>query len=297
MCSTLRLFALAAIALLASPGQAGANPWTRAGGSSYVNLSYATIGASRYYATGSEKLDAGGSYRQHTVALYGEVGIVDRWLTGVVDLGLFRRNQLAELSVEGIGDLRVGFRSGLLLAPIRLTVGLIAGIPTGNPDGRLGDPRWAPLGDGEPDLELTLSAGYAVGGAGTRWPIKHYVIGEAGYWVRTHSRSRSFGGGAPFGDALNWRFETGLNPSWPIVRRLWLIGRVYGSESFASDAEVAGELGLTGLGNGVSHRSYGFEAYLRLWRGLGVSAAMNGAFHARGIAAGAHYRFGLSFER
>lgn len=293
------------LALALTTAETHANPWTRDQGSYYVNLSYATIGATGYYAPGGETVPIGNAYRQHSLGLYGEIGILDRWLTGVVDATLYRHSSVeGQGYVHGLGDLRVGLRSGLLVEPLRLTAGLTVGVPTGDPDPQsAGEDAGAeliaaslPTGDGEPDVELTLAAGKGFGGPGTFWPLKHYAIAEVGYWLRTRSRARSIAGpsGQDFADAINWRAELGINLPWKVIERVWLIGRVYGSQSLASDEEA--RVGFSGLGNGVSHQSYGFEVYARLWRGLGLSFSQSGAWFARGIAAGAQYRFALSWE-
>jgi hypothetical protein len=274
---------------------AAANPWTRDQGSYYVNLSYTTIGASSYYDPTGETLPIGSSYRQHAVGLYTEVGIIDRWLTGVFDANLYRRSSLEDQgSVHGFGDLRLGLRSGLLVEPLRLTAGLMVGVPTGDPVPDPG-PASLPTGDGEPDAELSLSAGKGFGGGGSWWPLKHYAIAELGYWFRTRSRANPSGPAGPaFADAINWRFELGINLPWKVIERAWIMGRVFGSESLAGDDEV--QPGFSGLGNGVTHRSYAFEIYVKVWRGLGLSFTRSGAWFARGIAAGAQYRAALSWE-
>jgi len=289
--------------LLLTASDARANPWTRAQGGHYVNLSYGTIGATSYHAAGGESVPIGNAYRQHSLGLYGEVGILDRWLTGVVDATLYRRSSLeGQGYVHGLGDLRLGLRSGLLVEPLRLTAGVLVGIPTGDARPQASGDAGAdliaaslPTGDGEPDVELTLSAGKGFGGPGTFWPLRHYAIAEAGYWVRT--RSRASGVGSPsgdFADAVNWRAEIGVNLPWAVIERVWFIGRIFGSESLADEDEA--RLGFSGLGNGVSFRSYGLEVYARLWRGLGLSFSRDGAWFAQGIAAGAQYRVALSWE-
>ena len=78
------------------------------------------------------------------------------------------------------------------------------------------------------------------------------------------------------------------------MERAWIMGRVFGSESLAGEDDA--QVGFSGLGNGVTHRSYAVEVYVRLWRGLGLSFARSGAWFARGIAAGAQYRAALSWE-
>lgn len=286
-------------------GAVQANPWTRDQGGHYVNVSYSTISASSYYGPDGAKSPPGNAYSQHNVGLYAEVGILSRYLTGVLDANIYRRSSLETQGyVHGLGDLRLGLRSGLLVQPFRLTAGLTVGLPTGDPVPRPNKGSAAgadlsaaslPTGDGEPDVELSLAAGKSFGGV-SWWPLRHYAIAELGYWIRTRTRAVPLAAPAnqSFADAINWRAELGVNLPWKIVDRAWVMGRLFGSESFASSEEA--RFGFAGLGNGVTHRSYGIEIYIRIWRGLGVSYSRSGAWHAAGIAAGAQNRFALSWD-
>src|SRR5213075_1399548 len=101
-------------------------------------------------------------YSKQLIGLYGELGIVDRWLTLSADATLFRFNRLEDQgSTRGLGDLRIGAWTGLIESPLRLSAGFLVGIPTGDASPRPGassaDPeaqliaRSLPTGDGEWD--------------------------------------------------------------------------------------------------------------------------------------------------
>ena len=109
--------------------------WTRDAGHGYLGLKFAHQANDQFYGADFESRQIAGVYSQTSVGLYGEIGLVDRWLTASVESELFRRNALAEQGATlGFGDLRLGVWSGLVVAPIRLSVGLRVGLPTGDAD-------------------------------------------------------------------------------------------------------------------------------------------------------------------
>jgi hypothetical protein len=215
-----------------------------------------------------------------------------------VDATLYRRSALADQGyTHGLCDLRLGVWSGLLVSPVRLAVGMVVGLPTGDPVPEAGDPdaqliaNTLPTGDGEVDLELAAAAGYGFGGG--LWPLEHYVLARLGYWIRTTPRDVAFGEAADFPDAINWQAELGSRLPWRFVERFWLTARFYGQEPVGDPSGAD----FSGLGGGVRHRSFALQLYARLWRKLGVSFAFAGAFSARNLPAGAQYTVGLSYER
>jgi hypothetical protein len=288
------------VLLLSFGATASANPWTRDQGGLYVNLNYSLITAKQLYGPDFNRQQLGSRYTQHTVGLYAEIGILDRWLTGVVDATVYRRSGLADQGeVHGLGDLRLGLWSGLLTSPFRLSAGLLIGMPTGDPlpDGTDDETdliaNSLPTGDGEFDVELALAAGYAFGGHGRRWPLQHYTIARVGYWVRTSPREAAFGQTGDFPDAINWQLEVGTRIPRRVLDRFWLIVRLFGSESFAAP----GQASAAGLGGGVTHHSAALQLYGRVWRTFGLSVQAAGAFSARSLPVGAQYTFGLSYSR
>ena len=282
-----------ALALLLTAGSAVANPWTRDQGSGYVNVSYQRIAAGSFFGPKGDKVTFNGtSFTQQTLNLYAEVGIIDRWLTATLESTVFRHGKLDNQgATQGLGDLRLGFWSGLLRrGSLRVSAGVLVGLPTGDDEPSVeGDPqaniiaRSLPTGDGEVDLEARVGLGYSFGGPQSAWPLRHYVRAEVGYWLRTKG----------FFDAFNYLFEVGLQAPWAVVDRFWVIERFFGSESFAGDEAPAG---FAGLGNGVTYTSYGLELHGRIWRGLGASASFAGAFRARNVAAGAQLKFALDYQ-
>lgn len=273
---------------------AHAGAWTRDEGSFFASLSYQRIGAGAFYGPDFSKI-AIRPYSQQTVSAYAEAGVISRWLTLVFDGQLYRRNTLeGQGATDGLSDLRIGAWTGLVVAPVRLSLGLLVGLPTGDsrPRGPASDPdaqeiaNVLPTGDGEVDVELRVSLGHAFGGGKSAWPLQHYLQVDAGYWLRTKG----------FADAFTWAIEAGTKFPWPFVDRFWIIAKMFGVESFA-DRESLAAVGFSGLGNGVTFTAFGLQVYGAVYGGFGLAVQVDGAFRARGVAAGANLRASLVFQR
>ena len=284
---------------------AEAGPWTRDRGHSFVSLAYSRIAAERLFGADFRIVPLGATYEQHALQAYAELGLVDRFLTMSFESQLFRYNTLLNQGATyGLGDMRLGFWSGLVTAPVRLAAAFLIGVPSGDPAPLAsGDDeaqliaRSLPTGDGEVDFEGRLSLGYAFGGV-RRWPLLHYAVVEAGYWIRTQGRSRDPQGRfvtSDFADAFTYRGELGTKLPFRFVERFWIILRMSGVESFASDI-AASFTCATGLGNGVTYNAYGFEIAARIARGLGANLGVDSALRARCVAAGANLKAGLTYE-
>lgn len=239
--------------MLAWSSPALAQAWTRDQGRGYLNVSLNHVASSEVYGASLEPQVLATTYRQVTLGVYGELGLVDRWLTLSVSAELLRHNSLAEQATAlGLGDARVGLWTGLVTAPLRLTVGVLVGLPLGDSSPSASEGATLreraltaslPLGDGELDVQPTVVAGYAFGGGGSAWPLRHYTSASVGYWIRTLGRA----------DALAWQAELGTQIELPVLDRLWWIARArgvagrsetYGVVSGEVSARIVGELGL-----------------------------------------------------
>lgn len=299
--------ALAGLFLWLLPAVAAAGPWTRDAGRTFLSLSYGRIAASGIFGPDFSIQILGAKYEQHAVQLYGEVGLIDRWLTLTVEQQLLRFSRLVDQGATyGVGDLRLGFWTGLVTKPVRLTAAFLAGVPIGDPSPTAGPgadaegeliARSLPTGDGEADFELRLSFGYSFGHK-RRWPLEHYLVAEAGYWFRTTGHSRDINGNlafSEFADDFTYKAELGTKFPWRFIDRFWFIGRVAGIESFASSVQAANTC-ASGLGNGVTYVAYGFEIAARIYKGFGANFGLDSAFRARCVAAGANLKAGLTVE-
>jgi hypothetical protein len=283
--ATLLLLALA----IAAPAHAG--PWVREPGRFFVNTSYARIATQKLFAPDFKVVPIA-PYEQHLWTFYGEIGVTP-WLMATVDGTVLRYNELTgQGATLGPGDWRFGFWTPIVRKPLRLAFALTIGAPTGDARPSAGKgasaiaeetARSLPTGDGETDVDLRLSLGYSWGGV-RRWPVRQYLVAEAGYWVRT-----------AFHDSFVWRLEVGTQFPWRVVDRFWVIWRIHGVESFASNDEAA--MNATGLGDGVTYVSYGITLFGRIWKGLGASIGADSALRARSVPAAAQLFVGLSYER
>lgn len=325
-----RALVLALVSAWPVTAQAGA--WTRDQGHFYVNLNYSRIAATGFFGADFQiypkRLPGDPQtviYEQHVLGIYGEVGILSRWLTATVEGQLYRHNLApGQGYTGGLGDLRFGAWTGLVTSPLRLSLGVIVGAPTGDPlpspgkeaearcdqanrlaeqgapyDLRACDARLVanslPTGDGEWDVETRLAAGYGFGGY-RRWPLQHYVTGELGYWARNASRADPL---KTFASNITYKIELGIKLPWRFIDRFWFAGRIAGIESFASleqIQDVGGSRASTGLGNGVTYTAYGFDVSGRVYRGLGISFGLDSAFRARLVAASRNLRVAISYE-
>jgi hypothetical protein len=117
----------------------------------------------------------------------------------------------------GPGDLRLGVRYNLLRAPLVLTLGARAKLPTGDFDN---DAEIVPVGEGQRDIEGFVEVGHSL------WPKPGYWSAGIGY---RHRAENSASGIRP-GDEVFWYAEAG----WTLKSRLALrlVGRgLHGRES------------------------------------------------------------------
>lgn len=289
------ILVLAVLAALLRSTPAHAQAWTRDQGHGYVNLSLNHIAGTRFFGPDFKTIPIADTYRQLTLGLYGELGIVDRWLMATISSEVYRRNQLDNQGrTDGIGDARLGLWSGVLVEPFRLSVGLVVDLPTGDsaPAPGPGSPAAAvsiakslPTGNGRFDVEPSLAVGTSFGAGNSAWPLLHYVQGVVGYAPRTSG----------FADSINYRLDLGTKLPTGFLDRFWLIVRLNGVESFASAAEAAG-VTFSGLGTGLTYTALDLILDARLYRGIGASIGTGTAFRARGLIAAAPLRFALSYE-
>jgi hypothetical protein len=282
--------ALAVFAVLMVP-VAHAGPWLRPPGHFYLNTGYATISRNRFFAPDFSIVDID-PYAQHLLTMYGEVGIFP-WLMGSVEGVPLRYNSFkGQGATLGGGDWRVGLWTKIPIPKLQLALATLVGLPTGDAKpsaGRRASPAAnalaasLPTGDGEADVEFRLSLGHTFGGV-RLWPLRHYVLLEAGYWLHTE-----------FHDAFTWRAELGTQFPWKIIDRFWFIVRLFGVESFASNRETP--FNVTGLGDGVTFVSPGGSLFAQIYRGFGASIGFDSAIRARSVLAAAQIFVTLSYER
>ena len=272
---------LVACAVLLWAARARAGPWTPDAGHGYVSTGWSRIAATSVF-TGDGATQPIPRYEQNLWTAYGEVGMVSRWLSATVESTFVRDAAQAGDHTTGVGDWRFGAWSGVVVRPVRLALGATVTVPLGSPTPRDVQPGRLPLGSGEYSLDLRAAFGWAWPG-GRRWPLRHYFVAEAGYWRRQI-----------FADSFVYRVEIGVQLPWRVVDRVWLVGRLLGVESFASDARATAD--PTGLNDGFTVLAPGCGGVVRLWRGLAVDAGFETALRARAVAAGKQVHAGVSWQ-
>ncbi|MBI4816038.1 MAG: hypothetical protein HY791_07270 [Deltaproteobacteria bacterium] len=274
-----------AVAVVCVPLSASGQAWTRDQGSFYAGLSITTMAGNAFHGADFESIPLASTYRQLSVGLYAEVGLVDRYLTATLSSEVFRRNQLDGAGrTLGLGDSRIGLWTGLLTSPLKLAVGVVADVPTGDEAPDSAAARSLPTGNGKFDVTPTVAVGHSFGGQS--WPLTHFAQLVVGY-------SPAVSG---FAQQLSYRLELGSRVPLDVLDRFWLTLRLSGTESFASNQDLDPSL-LSGLGNGVSVTALGLELYGRIAGGFGATLGADTAFRARGIVSALPIKVGLSYQR
>ena len=283
------LILLAVFCVVSVPTAASAQAWIAEPGTGYLEMTGRTLSGSSYYGSDGQSRPLASEFTQRTLNLYGEVGLVERWLQVTLTGEVFRRNELANQgATAGMGDLRVGAWSGLLQGKLNVSAGLLVGLPTGDasPQAPGDDPQTdivaasLPTGDGEFDFTPTLAAGFGFGG--TSWPLRHYLSTSAGYQIRTRG----------FQDAFEWRAELGTRIPVTVLDRVWFIARLSGLHPVGDTAQTS----FSGFGNGVEYVSPGFGISIDLWKGAGLTASVETAVQAKNIISGTPFQAGLFYD-
>lgn len=273
-------------------GTANAQSSVRNQGSGYLNLSVQTQSGNEFFNADGEVRE-GRNLQQTILSFYGEIGLVDRWLMLSMSSELLRRNVLTDQgATTGLGDLRLGLWSELVRMPrLRVLVGLQAGVPTGDERPQSDDAdevlsliaATLPTGDGEFDLEGTVVLSGDIAAQG--YPLRHYWIGQLGYWGRTQG----------FINGLTYRAEIGTQIAVPGLDRIWWVIRGTGVEALGQ-VEAGGNGAAVGIGNGVSYTVLGGEIQARVFKGFGLGAGVSVPLRGEGVLNAAAFRFMTSFE-
>lgn len=268
-----------------------AGPWPKPKGQAYLKLYEFWLQFDQHYTSNGE-IDPNATLGLYNTALYGEYGITDR-LTVFGNVPFFSRNVInTQVSgtrgdvlipgeaINGLGDADLGLRYGLTKAgsPIALAASLTLGLPLGESAG--GEQMNLQTGDGEFNQMLLLKAGKSFRfGDNT----DAYVSAFAG----VNNRSNGFS------DEFRFGLEGGVNL---LNRKVWLIGRLAGSESFFN-GETAETVSSTSIfSNNAEYLSLGGEVNVYLTNKIGISAGVAGALSGRIIAAAPAFSAGVFLD-
>src|SRR5262249_12690664 len=195
-------------------------------------------------------------------------------------------------SAAGVGDLRLGAASGLLVAPFRLTATLLLGLPVGDPAPGVGGDL--ATGGGDLTLEAHLAAGHSL----ALGPVGLYGILDAGFRKRgLASRDGTMPTPATtrYADELLYLAELGAQIRKPGFDRVWLAVRSNGLDSLAADRDIVD--GYSGLRPGTRYTGLGIALDARVVATWHVGGEVDSALDARLVPAGAALQLYLAFER
>ncbi|TXF89827.1 hypothetical protein FUA23_09075 [Neolewinella aurantiaca] len=278
----MRSFILLFLVTIATSLSAG--PWPRAKGDGYLKLYEFWLRFDEHY-TSTGELDPNATLGLYNTAIYGEYGLTDRF-TAVVNLPFYSRNVINEQvsgtrgdvltpgeAISGLGDADIALRYGLnkpgAKFPVALTLTL--GLPLGEDRG--GELNNLQTGDGEFNQMLELSAGRSLGN-------NAYATASFGVNNRTNG----------FSDELRFGLEAGYALA---DRRVWLIGRLTGSESFQNGETAATFSSTSVFSNNAEYLSLGGEVNVYVTDKIGLSAGAATALSGRIIAAAPAYSAGI----
>jgi len=281
-----KIFSLTIITLLSLSATAGGG-WPQPKGQGYLKLAQWWLISDQHY-TDQGRIDPNQTTGIFNTSLYGEYGITDR-LTGVLYFPFYSRtynnNILSGTSgelitpgeaISGIGDTDISLKYGITRpgAKIAFAATVTLGLPLGNESGgSLGNLQ---LGDGEFNQILSLDAG-------TGWNVGNtpfFANVNAGFNNRSNQ----------FSDEVRYGLEIGANI---FNKKVWLIGRLTGTESLKNGATAATSNATSIFANNAEFTSIGAEVAYNVTENWGVSASFASAIRGEIIFASPSYSFGV----
>lgn len=256
------------------PAVASAQAWIHKPAEGYAELGGTYLQSQQFYNSKGESLEIASKYSQASLSIYGEVGVVERWLQVVAGGELIRRNTLADQgATTGLGDFNVGAFTGILQSgPLRLSAGLLLGLPTGDSDPSAGidDPQAGiiaaslPTGSGAFSLTPKIALGTSFGSGA--YPLRHYATGSVGYLAW-------FG----FSDSLTYQAELGTKLARfdRVTLRLGLNG--------LEPIEEVPVSSFSGVGEGIAFTAWSVGVSVDLFGDVGLAANVGSALRAKSI--------------
>jgi len=213
-CNTMTIFLIGVL-----PSSAWAGAWCMQEGALYSKLSY------NYYFTvdtfdgdcHKHRNSNGSSFRDENITWYNEYGFIDNFtlfasipykmlysrVKSIEMVGDAKRLKSSSERYDGLGDVDVGFRYGLLKDPVVLSLQALTKVAWFYDGG-----EEVPPGNNQNDYELKLLVGKSL------WPFPGYCGLELGYRWRTSAPS----------DEYRYLVEFGMNPTEKFSCRMKLDG-------------------------------------------------------------------------
>lgn len=281
----MRLLLLTLFLFISTFLQAG--PWPKKKGEGYFKLYEWWLRFDQHY-TSTGELDPNATLGLYNTSFYGEYGLTDRFTT-TLNLPIYSRNVINNQisgtrgdviipgdAIGGLGDADLALRYALNApgAAIPLSVTLTLGLPFGEDAG--GEQMNLQTGDGEFNQMLTFEAGKSLG-------PNAYGSALLGF----NNRSNGFSD----------EFRFGLEAGYTLAnRRVWLIGRLTGSESLMNGETAATVSSTSIFSNNAEYLSIGGEVNFYVTDKLGLSLGAATALSGRIIAAAPAYSVGVFYD-
>ena len=254
--------------------------WTKPKGEGFYKLDYTLIQTNKVYDPGG-KIVPFRTLGNHTLSLYGERGITDKF-TIQAYIPFFVRNVLNEtkgaqtgvllepgIEENNIGDIDIAFRYALPFGSLPISATLLFGLPSGNNTQNSG----LFTGDGEFNQMLKISTG----------------VGAAKWWTQFglgyNNRTKGFS------DEVRYDAEFGYKM---LNDKLLTIFKLSGIESLNNGTEGPSSTGL--FSNNVEFLSPGLELLYFIKPKIGLSFRAAGAVKGQNVLAAPSFSLGIFAE-
>ncbi len=253
--------------------------WIRPAGGAYAKIGLTAVNTSRYY-TLSGTAETTNPFRQQVASLYAEVGLGYN-LEAIVNFPAYRRARFStSTATQGIGDIQLGLRYGVLRGAWPVALSVTAELPTGNPKARGTNTSNSqqeialPTGDGEFNVWTQVALSHSFG-------PKVYATVEAGYNARTEG----------FTNQYSYSGQVGYH----LLGKAWLTGTVRTLDNVR--APRPGSLASIGIGEGVAYSTAALGVNYAATDHLWLTAEWATGFgKLRNVYAGSQYTVGVAWE-
>ncbi|WP_024481586.1 hypothetical protein [Cellulophaga baltica] len=262
--------------------------WTREAKGFYGQVTASTFSSHDYYTTEGNLSDEGSTFNSHSIALYGEYGITDRFTSILSVPALVLNNFSTTETVTGIGSIKLGFKYKILKeSPFAIQVDF--DIPTNDgvnfatakePDdfGQINTIN-LPTSDGEFNVWTNLIASHSFPNGKTYGSI------YSGVNFRTESFSNQFQAGAELGHLF--------------IDKFYLIGKLKILEKLSSN-NINNQSGSFLYGEGTTYTSFAFNGVYKLNNTYSLVAEYSDytdlLVNRKNIYDGATFALGISVE-
>lgn len=260
------------------PAHAGGG-WIRPAGGAYAKIGLTGVNTTRYYTLSGHALTTN-PFRQLVASVYAEAGL-GHHLEAVVNFPAYRRAKFStSTATQGIGDVQLGLRYGVLRGAWPLALSVTAELPTGNPKAR-------GTNTSNSQLEIALPTGDGEFNVWTQVALSHsfrptlYATVEAGFNTRTGGFTNQYSYGGQVG--------------YHLLGKAWLTGTVRTLGNVR--APRPGSLASIGIGEGVAYSSAALGANYAATDHLWLTAEWATGFgRLRNVYAGSQYTVGVAWE-